>query len=260
MKIEQVKIFGERNTGTNWLEDLIMKNYDIPVIHHRGIINQETTDFERDFIASLPKAQRVFVEESVKDSIFYRATHLFGWKHSSVVSEILETHPKFRETAFIFLVKNPFSFIKSLHKRPYNTLVSLPKKVDEFVETPWPTLRRDYIDKAILNTPVELWNYKVSSYFDFLAKNDNAILIRYEALLENHEFLFDIIDEKFKLKAKSRTPILKSTKFDKLNTNDYQKKYLKSNPSSGLSQNSIELIQSVLDERLMKSCQYSHLI
>ena len=257
MDITQIKVFGERNTGTNWLENLLMQNYDAPVIHHRGIISQEMTDLERKFLASLPRVQQLFMEEKIKDAIFEtKGSKLFGWKHSSVLSENINKHPKFNETGFIFLVKNPFSFIKSLHKRPYNTLINVPKKVDDFIITPWPTLHRDYTCSPLLETPVELWNYKVSSYCNFLDSHKNALLLRYESLLENHELLFSLVEEKFKLKPKTRLPILKSTKFDKLNTDDYRNKYLNTNPSSGLRLNSIDLINSVLDDRLVKRCQY----
>ncbi|MBT9317469.1 hypothetical protein [Leptothoe spongobia] len=259
MNITQIKVFGERNTGTNWLEDLLMKNYDISIIHHREIIHTQTTELEKKFVSSLPQSQQVFMQECINDSIFeYKAAHLFGWKHSAIVADTLKKHPKFEETGFIFLVKDPYTFIKSLHKRPYHALSKLPKNIDKFLETPWPTLRRDNINTPLLSTPIELWNYKVTSYLDFLEKNSNAILLRYESLLENHEYLFDVIEDKFLLKAESRLPIVKSTKYDRMNTNDYQKKYLKTSPSSGLNSASLDLMRSVLDERLMKSCQYSH--
>ena len=43
MKIQQIKVFGERNTGTNWVESTLRKNYDIPIVHHNGIIKNFTT-------------------------------------------------------------------------------------------------------------------------------------------------------------------------------------------------------------------------
>ena len=75
---------------------------------------------------------------------------------------------------------------------------------------------------------------------------------------ENHEYLFDVIEDKFFLKSDSRLPITKSTKSDRMNTNDYQKKYLNTSPASGLNSASIDLMHSTLDDRLMKTCQYSH--
>lgn len=260
MEITQIKVFGERNTGTNWLEDLLMKNYSIPVIHHREIIREKLTEQEKKFIESLPRKQRTFMRECINDSIFkYKAAHLFGWKHSALVADDLCNHPKFEETGFIFLVKDPYAFIKSLHKRPYHTLVEIPKNIDKFLASPWPTLRRDNINSPLLNTPIELWNYKVASYFEFLEKHSNAILLRYESLLENYELLFDVIEDKFLLKSESRLSILKSTKYDRMSTNDYKKKYLKTNASSGLSSASIDLMRSTLNERLMEDCQYENL-
>ncbi|MGD1854735.1 MAG: hypothetical protein ACFB2W_10825 [Leptolyngbyaceae cyanobacterium] len=257
MAITQIKVFGERNTGTNWLEDLLIKNYSIPVIHHREIIKKQTTANEKAFIESLPQEQQVFMRERISDSIFeYKASHLFGWKHAAIVPEKLEKHPHFEETGFIFLVKNPYTFLKSLHKRPYHSLIQLPKNIDKFIDMPWPTLSRDNISHALLNNPIELWNYKVASYLNFLESHSNAILLRYESLLENYELLFDVIEDKFLLKSGSRSPILKSTKYDRMNTNDYQNKYLHNDSKDGLSSSSIELIRSSLDERLMRSCQY----
>ena len=229
------------------------------MIHHREIIHENITEKEKKFIESLPRNQRTFMREYINDSIFkYKAAHLFGWKHSALVADNLLRHPKFEKTGFIFLVKAPYTIIKSLHKRPYHTLVQVPNSIDKFLSSPWPTLYRDNINIPLLNTPIELWNYKVASYFKFLEKYNNAILLRYESLLENYEILFDIIEDKFLLKSDSRLPMLKSTKYDRMNTNDYKSKYLKTNSSNGLSSTSIDLMCSTLDERLMEACQYKN--
>lgn len=259
MSVEQIKVFGERNTGTNWLESLVMNNYDIPVIHHRQIIKQKTTEAEQKFIESLPKKNRIFVRERVNDCIFeYRAKHLFGWKHTAVISDGLEQHPEFKKTGFVFIVKHPYTFIKSLHKRPYHALTEVPQSVDKFITTPWPTLHRDNINQPLLSSPVELWNHKVRSYFKFLELNrENAVLFRYESLLENHELLFKSLEEKLCLASKSRLPVLESTKpADRLGTADYRAKYLQKEPASGLNTSSIQLMKSLLDPQLVKQCQY----
>ena len=101
-----------------------------------------------------------------------------------------------------------------------------------------------------------MWNHKVSSYVEFIAKHNNALLCRYESLLENYEVLFDMVGEQFSLTPKTKLPVDRSSKPDKLVTADYKKKYLKKDPSSNLSQKSINLMKSILDKTLIEHCQY----
>ncbi len=257
MSITQLKVFGERNTGTNWVEAILTKNYNVPLIHHSGIIRNKTTQEQKEFLDLQDKNQKKFIREKLTDAIFEnQAAHLFGWKHSCVVYNDLKYLPGFNETGFIFLVKNPYSFIKSLHKRPYHALSEVPKDIDAFISSPWLTVHRDAIKETLLNTPIELWNYKVYSYIKFMENASNSLLLSYEEVLNNPEILFNTIESKFSIIAKSRLAVTQSTKSDILQTDDYKDKYLTNNPMSGLSSSSIDLIREVIDQNLAKVCQY----
>ena len=256
--ISQLKIFGERNTGTNWLEQIILTNYDISLIHHQGIIDREITEEQRLFLNQYGEDLRTVLRERLIDNLFEspKAKNLFGWKHSSVDYSRLSKINLFEQTGFIFIVKNPYSFLKSLHRRPYHSLVNVPNNLDEFVVSPWLTVNRDYTFEPLLKSPLELWNLKNLSYLLFMTKYKNCIVIRYEDLLEDYNLIFRLIQEKFGIKPISKLKITNSTKNKKLKFEDYQDKYLKSDPKQGFEVSTLDFIQSFLNHDLVDFLGY----
>ncbi len=256
--IIQIKIFGERNTGTNWLEKIILANYDIPLIHHQGIINREITAEQKSFLNQYSKELRAALRERLIDNIFesQKAKKLFGWKHSAVHYSYLSKVPLFKKTGFIFLVKNPYSFLKSLHVRPYHSLVKVPKNLDEFVLSPWMTVHRDYTLEPLLKSPLELWNLKTSSYLSFMKKYENCLILRYEDLLEDYDLIFRLIKQKFSIQPILKLKITNSTKDQELKLADYQKKYLEYDPQQGFEIPTLDFIQSSLNRDLIDFLEY----
>ena len=257
-KIAQIKIFGERNTGTNWLEKIILANYDIPLIHHQGIIDREITQEQKLFLKQYSQELRVVLRERLIDNIFasQKARRLFGWKHSAVNYSHLSKINLFEQTGFIFLVKDPYSFLKSLHVRPYHSLVDVPKNLDDFVLTPWMTVNRDYTLEPLLKSPLELWNLKTFSYLSFMKKYENCLILRYEDLLQDYDLIFRLIKQKFSIQPILKLKIINSTKDRELKFADYQKKYLECDPKQGFEQQTIDFIQSSLNRDSIEFLDY----
>ena len=257
-KIAQIKIFGERNTGTNWLEKIILANYDIPLIHHQGIIDREITQEQKLFLKQYSQELRVVLRERLIDNIFasQKARRLFGWKHSTVNYSHLSKINLFEQTGFIFLVKDPYSFLKSLHVRPYHSLVDVPKNLDDFVLTPWMTVNRDYTLEPLLKSPLELWNLKTFSYLSFMKKYENCLILRYEDLLQDYDLIFRLIKQKFSIQPILKLKIINSTKDRELKFADYQKKYLECDPKQGFEKQTIDFIQSSLNQDLIEFLDY----
>ncbi|RVU85405.1 hypothetical protein EOL70_05525 [Leucothrix sargassi] len=257
MSITQLKIFGERNSGTNWVEETVMSNYEVSLVHHRGVIGKSITDEQRALLRMYGQQERRFIRERFIDAIFEEQfVQFFGWKHSCVDYNLLRDCPSFNETGFIFLVKNPYSFIKSLHQKPYHELLNVPDSLDSFVSSPWLAVQRDLIANPLLETPVELWNYKVSSYFKFMKYSKNSLLLKYEDLLSDPHCLFEAIESRFSISAVNKTVITKSTKSDVLSINDYRKKYLIDDPKDGLSEVSLDFMKGAIDLQVAGACGY----
>ena len=75
-----IKIYGEQNSGTIYLEWLLNKNLDTTLLD----------------------------------------SYEFGWKHRMAPSEDELTDKIKQEVLFLCLVKNPYSWLISMHKRPYH--------------------------------------------------------------------------------------------------------------------------------------------
>ena len=104
--INRVKIFGERNTGTNYLSKLIASNLLVKI--KRGTV---------------PKISPFALNEFTKDLFFFLSKKCnLGWKHSYIDYDIaLLKEVEEYKTAIITLTKNPYSFLLSLYKNPYHS-------------------------------------------------------------------------------------------------------------------------------------------
>lgn len=259
MDIRQVKVFGERNTGTNWVEKVISTGTNAKIVSHAGILKRNVTDADRAYIASFAPPLRVAAREKVNDHIFLtEAAALFGWKHGAVQHGRLAAEPGFSTTGFILLTKHPVWFLSSLHRRPYHALTEVPAEFSEFVATPWRTLARDYVREVELPSPALLWNHKVRSYLEFAERTENALVVRYEDILADYEAFLVKVREKFGL-AEGGTAgkrVDASSKRDDLSFGDYQKKYLGAKPSETFDAATLGRIEAQLEGGVMAALGY----
>lgn len=80
MTIKNIKIFGERNSGTNFLYKLIEKNID-----------QEISQLDDDT----------------------------GWRHEEPIMKLFNNFNK-KETLFVFIIRDLHPWLKSMYYNPYN--------------------------------------------------------------------------------------------------------------------------------------------
>lgn len=166
-----IKIFGERNTGTNYLEKLINENMQVAMLPGTGPVA----------VARLGRRLRAHWPTD----LYFALTrhHYLGWKHSPAhLPEPLPT--KFQgRLCLVMLMKNPYSWLLSLWRRPYHNMRSVRRIPDfhEFITTPWPALSRDWYTAREYVSPVDLWNHKVGSFFGF--HGVPSVRLRYEDLL-----------------------------------------------------------------------------
>lgn len=239
----KLKLFGERNTGTNYLLKLLRKNVQATLL--RSEVPADWIKWQR----------RVPGNESIRDLYFkFRYKQTLGWKHTAVppLSE-LETVPLFRDSdlRFITLTKNPYAWILSLHKRPYHRYYNGPKQtLLEFVQTPWKTVHRDNVSNRILASPVELWNLKVASY-EHLPADRTIHLTSLQLISDPEAMIHEIVDQfGIPLKTKKFEDHIESTKDDSKDSNWYKDYYVNEKWKHRLSPEVIEAINSYLDKDL----------
>ena len=105
----------------------------------------------------------------------------------------------------IVLVKNPYAWLLSLHKKPHGTKKFRNKYInltfDEFLCAEW----RGY-DNA-----VKRYNDMLTRYISFLTKHPNTLLVHSEKLQENPEEVIRLISDKFNIRFKKNKfiPVIK---------------------------------------------------
>jgi len=249
-----LKIYGERNTGTNYLHQLVESNLDVELLP--GVVPLSVLRLRR----FLPNTE--FFNEMVRDLYFivsYRKN--LGWKHSLVkpVEQLSKYKITQKNLSFVTITKNPYSWLLSLYKRPYHQHWSVKPDFDSFLLLPWSTVKRENSPRKIKN-PIEMWNLKNRAYLQ-LKRKFPTIDLKYECLLLKPEQEVIRIKEKFSLvqKAWPFQNIEKSTKGDQKDFLYYQRYYIEERWRADLSPKSIYTINEYLDFSLMEHYGYTKL-
>lgn len=242
-----VKIYGERNTGTNYLSALMELNF-----------------FCRQLPGFVPKAVMGLQlllpgREGVRDYWFEKTfSRNLGWKHMQVQSaDQLQQVATFSASLhFLTLTKNPYSWLLSMHRRPYHQHYRSQMSLEEFLEAEWQLAGRDNVDQSVAN-PIELWNIKNSSY-ENLAARFPVLQLTYESLLCSPLETLKRIEDEFRLKRLN--PELQnyeqSTKDSDRDATYYRDYYLKERWRSKLTRKAVETINQHLDHGLVDRFGY----
>ena len=242
-----IKIYGERNTNTNYMSQLIKLN--LKVLEIPGTVPPYVKRLQN----LLPG------NELVKD-IYFHLTYSqnLGWKHTYVKSDILNKYSivKNNEVAFLTITKNPYSWLLSLYRNPYHQYYSHKPSFETFLSSPWKTVERDNTDKLLKN-PVELWNIKNSAYIKL--SEFNVLNITTESIFQDPKAIIDLISCKFSLEKLSKEFINyeSSTKKEKhRNSNYYRNYYLSEKWRDKISRDARSIINNTLDKNIMSHFGY----
>jgi hypothetical protein len=241
--MKYLKIFGERNTGTNYLMSLIALNLQVQLLdggirHKRGLLRNP------------------FVFDILYDRLY--PGHL-GWKHSMPDHQRIRKFKGYDSTGLITLTKNPYSFLLSLYKRPYHYKGDLPDNFSAFIRGAWPTLHRENYWESCYENPVMLWNRKNSAYLalqeHFPSKTMN---LKYEVLIDDPEDLIRHLGKFFGLERSSEVfqHKVESTKGEAMDYTAYRDYYLNEKWKAHLKPDDIAFINSFLDRQVMEYFGY----
>lgn len=238
-----VKVYGERNTGTNYLTKLVQSNFDVSLL-----------------VGAFPRKLNHWPlkNEFVRDS-FFRVTynHTLGWKHACLPSAEAIARSKRKDVALLALVKNPYSWLLSMYKRPYHGLDN-SLAFEDFITSPWPILDRENCPRKRLNL-VELWGIKNASYSQ-LENYPRGMLVKFEDLLHNPQDVCLRMGKTLKIPASNefaQNVEQASKKQDAdLNFDYYKDYYLGEKWKEKLSDNQISVINAHLDKTLSRKLGY----
>ena len=178
----RVKIFGERNTGTNVLSQLIEKNSQ-----SKCLPSTEPEIDEQAFLnAHRPWILGRRMREWRFDRIFDGQDAVHSWKHCATNFEDVGI---FRGVLVLITVRHPASWLSSLFQNPYQCLGRIPATFSEFIDFSWETNQRERLGRRSFK-PIELYEAKIDSYLAFterLSKADVAFrFVRFEDLVIAH--------------------------------------------------------------------------
>lgn len=236
-----VKILGERNAGTNYLKRLLELNTDARVLS--GVA---------------PKWARWsgWQTYSGRDA-YFKVTGRFnlGWKHRLAPSQAeLDSLGEFGQRCFFLcLVKNPYSWIVSMYRRPYHA-GSAFASLQEMIDSKWNTLPRERAPSAYRGI-VEMWNAKARSYLQL--PKDRTCIVKYEDLLASPE---EVIDSCCRRAGLARVGdfknFMQSTKNSSKNFRDYRDYYLNEKWRTKIGRREMAEVSRRLDRSVMAKLRY----
>lgn len=177
--LQPVKIWGERNSGTNLAAALISANSSHVLLpgKYAELVRLNPRLPPPTQLKRLPRSLR----ENIIDLAFRTSPASHGWKHSSPAYLGDERLPPL---ITLFLVRNPLSWLVSLHKNPYHLGPRVPMSFSSFLATRFNTLGRERLNKVAL-TPPEIWLRKLEAYVSICERLSTSRSLPRLSLFEN---------------------------------------------------------------------------
>ena len=205
MLVQSFKIFGERHTGTNALSSFIIENFNIKFLYY-------------DYL---------------------------GWKHRLAPNETEIQKFATQETIFLFTFRNPYSWLKAMHRDPY--YYHYPKITElnffEFVQ-----FQIEDYENLIM-----LWNQKNLSYLEMINKVPISMLVKVEDFHNDQQSYFDKISSKIEFNGN----FIPMERYLNGRGQSSDKSVTESLSIPSLSREEIEVINHYLDKDLMKELNYN---
>jgi hypothetical protein len=255
------KIYGERNTGANYLEKLVGKNFATDVLRGDfGVDKRVLRLVLQQYKPKLRAAENNRLQDKYHERILYSD---FGLKHAAPPIDVIRAAPHAANTLFLLITKHPVFFLSSLHQRPENPLWDHAGDIsfDQFLTTPWPVSERDNLGTKPLDSPIHLWNEKMRSYVQLLTAADNVIHIRYEDLLSDFSLQMDRIAEYIPSISNGYANVNRSVKAsDNLRLEDYARRYKYHKIKTDYKKRDLEYIYRKVDNEVMAALDYRTVI
>lgn len=185
----QVKIFGERNTGTRLLRSLVES------IRAGTVLPSTAEEIDPAAFRAIQQTcwKDPITREAAIDRIFLGLSPREAWKHCATDFDTVDA---FSDCVVLITVKHPAAWLVSLVSRPYHALSTPPETLRRLLEFQWKTVGRERLDERTF-TPIQLYNEKIRSYRHFVEQLREASItfkvLRSEDLILNQAAVFRTI-------------------------------------------------------------------
>jgi hypothetical protein len=185
-----VKIMGERHCSTNPITLILRNNYSnirlLPgTLGETRFSPELKSEFEK-LKSNIPEkwdSRLIDIADQLCNILNYDRN--LGWKHSLLPKSFIKDL-KNEDVVPIFCVKNPYSWVVSMVRRPHEWVVRKPTDATDFLTSSWVT-RVDEGMPRTLKSPLELWNFKFRRYIEvhdaLISSGLNSFIVRSEDLI-----------------------------------------------------------------------------
>lgn len=262
MKLKYVKVFGERNTGTHFLNAFLRCNTDLEVLEHGANsrpTERATAILRCHRLARNSEETRYILERMIDAERIAEYSLTFGWKHAAVNLKRLQLSPLFEDTQFIFLVRNPWRFLCSLHRNPYHLIPRPQSDFLSFLMSPFVATERDGFEDCFVASPVDFWNRKVGSYLEVVDQQCSCLLVRYEDLVLQPAKILAKLSAVCNISAELTIPerVSPSWKQGQHSYAEYQEEVITYDPREQLGETVFRVINERLNPELIERTGYA---
>ena len=176
---------GERHTGTHWLSHVLRHNFapEHQRLHVEPTIPDERCPFEQPF--------------SEKSEV------MCCWTSGRADDRCVYDTPP---TVYIFLVRDPYPWLLSMRKRPYEyDRDAASMSISKYMRWPFTQFAKEGL--GIYANPIDMYNTKVKSYLAI--KDTPKIILHHEDLYDidslNKKLLQPLLQRGFKLKGTGKS-------------------------------------------------------
>lgn len=252
-----LKIYGERNTGTNYLTALMAQNLSAKILNGRVDDKDVLTQLTRRLHRFMPSITRS-LHEAARDR-FFEATfaHNLGWKHMN--PDIERIGPEaLASVRFLMVVKNPYAWLLSLYQRPYH-VGAKDVCFEDFLDRHLGVMqKRENIGPDPLS-PMEVWNCKMRGYQALQAAAPHAMIVRYEYFLTDELVALESVANTLGIDLRrTYAPVGPGVKQDDRDVTQkhYAEYYLNEKWRDKLSAKALQKINASLDPKLVTQLGY----
>lgn len=175
-----LKIYGERNTGSNYLEHLCDANFVVCRLRGDSGVLWETGT---RLLGTLDADQSHALQQAIHDIEMQRMLRSdFGWKHAAPPVDVILEQPHALQTVFLIITKHPYSWAQSLFRQPYSFRPT-ETEFSRFLRSGFPTSFSDCLRTTGPVTPLTMFRRKALGYAELMRSGLCVRHIRYEDLL-----------------------------------------------------------------------------
>jgi hypothetical protein len=258
--LAEVKIFGERNTGTTALKALIENNSATRVCPSTA--KELTTSFRlvsRALRVGVPVSHRRRLTDRYIDFLFADAPPRKAWKHTATNFDDIAS---LEGCPVIFTTRHPASWLLGLHRHPYHAFNQVDRDFASFLTTPWVLVRRDNLGRGTV-LPSDLFSLKARSHLSLMERlskrNIPWRVVRFEDFVISQTSTFSSLRGILAAPATNPTIVERSTKDKSKDYKYYRDYYGEERWMEEISDSCAELIRRSIDWGIVRDYGYSAL-